>query len=112
MRKCVQRISELVDSLTPGDRRKLREIYAAVQETEAIADYTLDLMLAGAAKSLGRYIVAIGASGELDAEVVSTHIDAMHTLGLLTSAQHVEREKLVDGLRRIVDKKIGRKMAA
>ena len=111
VRKCVQRISELVDALTPGDRRKLRDIYSAVQETEAHADATLDAMLAAAAKSLGRYIVAIGASGELDAEVVTTHIDAMHTLGLLTSAQHNERENLISGLQRIVDKKLGR-MAA
>jgi hypothetical protein len=32
----------------------------------------------------------------------------MHTLGMLTGAQHAERQKLVDGLGRIVDKKLGR----
>lgn len=109
VRNCVQRISELVDSLSPGDRRKLREIYATVQETEAIADQTLDAMLAAVTKSLGRYIVAVGASGDLDNEVITTHIDA---LGVLSSAQHVEREKLVEGLHRVVDKKLGRKSAA
>lgn len=112
VRNCVQRISELVDSLSPGDRRKLREIYATVQETEAIADQTLDAMLAAVTKSLGRYIVAVGASGDLDNEVITTHIDAMHTLGVLSSAQHVGREKLVEGLHRVVDKKLGRKSAA
>ncbi len=112
VRICVQKISELAKVLTDGDRRKLREIYGAVQETQQIADETRDVMLASAARSLGRYITAIGASGALDQEVVSTHIDAMHTLGMLTSAQHEERQKLVDGLERIVDKKLGRKRAA
>jgi hypothetical protein len=108
VRACVHRISELTDDLTPGDRRKLREIYTAVQETETIADEILDMMLASAAKSLNRYITAIGAAGIIDTEVLVTHIDAMHTLGQLSSVQHTEREQLVDGLQRIVDKKLGR----
>ena len=108
VRKCVQAISELAKVLTAGDRKKLREIYNAVKETETIADDTRDVMLATAARSLGRYITAIGANGLLDEEVVSTHIDAMHTLGMLTSAQHDERQKLVSGLARTVDKKLGR----
>jgi CheY-like chemotaxis protein len=108
VRICVQKISELAKVLSSGDRKKLREIYSAVKETESVADVTRDLMLATAARSLGRYITAIGANGVLDDEVVSTHIDAMHTLGMLTSAQHEERQKLVDGLARIVDKKLGR----
>jgi CheY-like chemotaxis protein len=108
VRKCVQAISELAKVLTAGDRKKLREIYSAVKETETLADDTRDVMLATAARSLGRYITAIGANGLLDQEVVSTHIDAMHTLGMLTSAQHDERQKLVNGLARIVDKKLGR----
>ena len=108
VRKCVQTISELANVMTAGDRKKLREIYSAVKETETIADDTRDVMLATAARSLGRYITAIGANGLLDQEVVSTHIDAMHTLGMLTSTQHDERQKLVSGLGRIVDKKLGR----
>jgi DNA-binding response OmpR family regulator len=108
VRQCLQKISELADSLSPGDRRKLREIYTAVQEAESIADETLDQMMASAARSLGRYIMAVGASGNLDCEVVTTHLDAMHTLGLLSSIQHAERENLVGGLHRIVDKKLGR----
>ena len=69
-------------------------------------------MLQSAARSLGRYIVATGAEGALDIETVETHIDAMQTLGSLTGAQHKERQKLVDGLERVVDKKLGRKRAA
>ncbi|MBI1360969.1 MAG: response regulator [Alphaproteobacteria bacterium] len=112
VRTCVKKISEMAEGLTAGDRRKLREIYSAVKETEAIADESRDAMLGAAARSLGRYIMAIGATGTPDAEVMSTHIDAMHSLGLLTSAQHKERQNLVDGLVRIVDKKLGRIRAA
>ena len=112
VRKCVKAICELSSGLTEGDRRKLRDIYAAVRETQSIADETKDAMLGAAARSLGRYINAIGAKGVADPEVMSTHIDAMHSLGLLGSAQHQERQDLIDGLMRIVDKKLGRTKAA
>ena len=36
VRLCVQKISESVKALTPGDRKKLREVYAAVKQTESI----------------------------------------------------------------------------
>jgi hypothetical protein len=52
--------------------------------------------------------MAVGAGGILDEETVRTHIDAMHTLSVLTSAEYDERQKLVEGLSRIVDKKLGR----
>jgi len=105
---CVTKISELFSGLTPGDRRKLRDIYQAVQETEQLADDVRDSMMAAAARSLSRYITAIGASRELDDEVVSTHVDAMQKLGFLTSEHEVERKALVDGLDAVVNKKLGR----
>jgi DNA-binding response OmpR family regulator len=112
VRKCVARLSELSLGLTAGDRRKLREIYAATKETEGMADETKDAMMGAAARSLGRYIMAVGANGSPDAEVMTTHIDAMHTLGQLSGAQHRERELLVEGLVRVVDKRLGRTKVA
>jgi CheY-like chemotaxis protein len=112
VRLCVQKISELFSKLQPGDRRQLRAILAAVQEAEATADFMTDTMLSGAARSLGRYITGIGAAAPLDAEVVMTHIDAMQTLGVLTSAEFCERQKLVDGLAGIVTKRLGLVVAA
>ncbi len=112
VRKCVTKLSELSSGLTAGDRRKLREIYSASKETENLADETKDAVLGAAARSLGRYIMAIGANGVPDPEVMTTHIDAMHTLGMLSSTQHQEREMLVQGLVRVVDKKLGRGEAA
>lgn len=112
VRACVKKISELTVGLTPGDRRKLREIYFAVKEAESLAEGSQDVMMGEAARSLGRYITAIGSTGTPDSEVLTTHIDAMHTLGMLTSEHHVERENLIKGLKKVVDKKLARLRAA
>ncbi len=112
VRGCVKRISELSLGLTAGDRRKLREVFFAVKETELKADEFKDQLMGDAARSLGRYIAAIGANGTPDPEVLTTHIDAMHTLGVLTSEHHDERENLIAGLKKVVDKRLGRSNAA
>jgi len=112
VRACVRKISELAVDLSPTDRRKLREIYFATKETETVADSVKDQMMGDAARSLGRYISAVGASGLLDKEVLTTHIDAMHTLGVLGSRQLAERESLIKGLHKVVEKKLARARAA
>lgn len=112
VRSCVKKISELAIDLSPTDRRKLREIYFATKETESVADSVKDKMMGDAARSLGRYISSVGASGLLDKEVLTTHIDAMHTLGVLGSRQLAERESLIAGLQKVVDKKLARARAA
>lgn len=112
VRKCVQKISECVAGLSSRDRKMLRQIYSAVKETETLANDARDEALGAAARSLGRYITAVGANGVVDEETVRTHIDAMHSLSVLTSAEYAEREKLVEGLTRVVDKKLGRNVDA
>lgn len=107
VRACVTRLSELSAGLTPGDRKKLRDIWAAAQETQDMADQTKDAALGVAARSLGRYITAVGAKGTPEQDVLATHIDAMHTLGQLTGEQHEERDNLAQGLIRVVDKRLG-----
>jgi len=109
VRLCVKRISELSTDLSPGDRRKLREIYSAVRDTEQLADEVTDQAMGDAARSLGRYIQAIGGSGVVDPEVLTTHIDAMQKLGVMGAAILAEREQLVRGLIAVVDKRLGRK---
>lgn len=111
VRQAVSKISELSANLSPGDRRKLREIYNAVRDTEQIADEVRDQFMGDAARSLARYITAIGGSGAVDQDVLSTHIDAMQKLGFMTSAHMAEREELVRGLVKVVDKRLGRKNA-
>jgi len=109
---CVRKISELAIDLSPDDRRKLREIYYATKHVEEVADSLKDKMMGDAARSLGRYLSAVGASGNVDKDVLITHIDAMHTLGLLSSQHHGEREGLIKGLQQVVDKKLARLRAA
>jgi DNA-binding response OmpR family regulator len=108
VRRCVARISELTDCLTPGDRRKLREVYTAVSDAEQLADDVRDQSMGDAARSLGRYIAAIGGSGAVDPEVLTTHIDAMQKLGYLSAEHTAERAQLVTGLVAVVDKRLGR----
>ena len=111
VRLCVQKISEFGSVLTTGDQHKLREIYNSAMQTETLASQMKDEALGAAARSLGRYIAAVGAAGTPDPEVISTHIDAMHSLGVLTSAQHEERQDVIEGLRRIVQQKLGARAA-
>lgn len=112
VRMCVSRLSQRAQNLTPGDRRKLHEIYQSAQDAEQLADDVRDEMLAAAARSLGRYITAIGATAALDPEVVSTHVDAMQQLCVLGAADHAERQRLVVGLAAVVDKRLRRAPAA
>lgn len=111
VRQCLMRISELASGLTANDRRKLREVYAAVRETEQLADDMRDQALGDAARSLSRYISAVGGAGAVDQETLSTHLDAMQKLILLGSEFSAEREELVAGLVKVVDKRLGRKSA-
>jgi two-component system chemotaxis response regulator CheY len=108
VKMCVRKISELSEGLSAGDRRKLRLIFSAVKDTEAMADKVKDEMMGSAAKSLGRYLHGIGASSALDIDVVQTHIDAMYSLGVLGNEQFAERRKIVDGLETAVQKRLGR----
>ncbi len=108
VRSCVKAISQMTAGQGTFDRRKLQQIYAAVKENKPSADDMNGAMLGEAAKSLGRYLTAIGAKGVADPEVLTTHIDAMHMLCMLSGSQRDESQKLIDGLGRIVDKKLGR----
>lgn len=106
-RLCVEKISQMSADIKPGDRRKLREIYSATQDTEQLADDVQDKQLGDSARSLSRYIVALGANGNIDPDVVSTHIDAMQKLCIMGSEHSAAREKLVEGLAAVVDKRLG-----
>ncbi|HVY85988.1 MAG TPA: response regulator [Caulobacterales bacterium] len=112
VRSCVSKISDLSVGLTAGDRRKLRDVYVATQDTEQLADEVRDQALGDSARSLSRYIGAMGATGLLDLEVVTTHIEAMQKLAYLGCEQAPERAELVEGLVAVVDKRLGRKPAA
>lgn len=108
VRLCVQKISGSGVQLAADDRRKLREVYQSVMLEETRASQMRDDALGDAARSLGRYIEALGAGRAegADLEVVSTHIGAMHTLGKLAGSDEELRLEVIAGLRRVVEKKI------
>jgi CheY-like chemotaxis protein len=108
VRECVGKISRLASGLNPGDRIKLKRIYSAVLEAAELADEIRDEALGAAARSLLRYIIAIGGSAPVDPSVITTHADALVQLGRLNSEQGKAREMLVAGLVAIVDKRLGR----
>jgi len=112
VRQCVFTLSEKCANLAPGDRRKLREVYQAVEATKQVADEVRDEALGEAARSLMRYITAIGAARPLDPEVLSTHIDVMQKLGAIGSEFDNERQELIKGLIAVVDKRVKRASAA
>ena len=111
-RRSIRKISEVAKDLSPGDRKRLREVFAAVNDTEKLADTLSDSALCEASRSLMRYLSAVGAAGEVDPDVLRTHVDAMHQLGVMNSSYAAERAYLVKGLVAVVDKRLGRKTAA
>lgn len=108
VRACVRRLSELTFAVAPGDRRKLREILETVQNLREVAEEVRDMAMAESARSLARYISAVGAARGLEADVLCTHVDAMQKLSFLGVNHHDERCKLVDGLVAVVDKRLRR----
>jgi len=108
VRACVRRLSELTFAVAPGDRRKLREIFEVVEDARDVADEVRDMAMAESARSLARYISAVGAARGLEADVLCTHVDAMQKLSFLGANQDEERRRLVDGLVAVVDKRLRR----
>lgn len=108
----VRRLGELSFSVQPSDRRKLREVFHVVTDVCAVAEMARDVAMVDSARSLARYISAVGAAGGLEGDVLSTHVDAMQKLAFLGSAHQEERLKLVEGLTAVVDKRLGRVRAA
>ena len=104
----VRRLSEITFSVQPADRRKLREVFHVVTDVCEVAEGARDVAMVDSARSLARYISAVGAAGGLESDVLSTHVDAMQKLAFLGSAHQEERLKLVEGLTAVVDKRLGR----
>lgn len=92
--------------LTIGDAKAAREVYRAVQALADVAEQIGDAALALAAKEMGRYLQAQGATERLDPEVVRTHVTALHQLVHLPHAMTQEREAVAHSLRRMVEKKL------
>jgi len=108
----VARTAELFQAVTPGHRLGLREAYEACREVETTAAQMKDDALAAAARSLSRYVVAVGSVNPLDPEAVERHLDAMHRMCALGVSEISERQAIVEDLERLLDVKLGRTRAA
>ncbi|MGE3142591.1 MAG: response regulator [Hyphomonadaceae bacterium] len=108
VRHCTEKLAALAADLPVRDRRRLRELFRLVEDAEQLALDVRDAVLARAARSLARYIVAIGAARDIDLEVVQTHVDALQQLAALGSEEHAARESVLNGLDAVVDKRLGR----
>lgn len=90
----------------PGDAAAARAVFKATNDLLEVAEMIGDPNLAFGAKEMTRYLQAQGATVRLDPEVVRTHIAALHQLVHLPHAMLVERERVAQSLKRMVDKKL------
>lgn len=95
-----------VRTLDPGDPRSVRTVFKAVQELIEVAKQIGDTSLDLGAKEMARYFQAHGATDRIDAEVVRTHVAALHQLVHLPATLGQERQRVALSLKRMVDKKL------
>lgn len=99
-------------TLQPGDAKAAREVYRAVQDLVEVGEQIGDPNLTLGAREMARYLQAQGATERLDPEVVRTHVAALHQLAHLPHALGDERQRVAQGLKRMVDKKLRQANAA
>lgn len=99
-------------ALKPGDAKAAREVYKAVQDLVEVGEQIADPSLTMGAREMARYLQAQGATERLDPEVVRTHVAALHQLVHLPHALCEERQRVAEGLKRMVDKKLRQAAAA
>ncbi len=92
--------------LAPGDADAARRVYKAAQDLIEIAEQIGDAALSLGAKEMTRYLQAQGATENLRADVVQTHVAALHQIAHLPHALDSERQNVAQSLKRMVDKKL------
>lgn len=111
-RACVAKLEARAKELAPGDPKAAREVYKAVQDLVEVGEQIGDPSVVIGAREMARYLMAQGATERLDPEVVRTHVAALHQLVHLPHALCEERQRVAEGLRRMVDKKLRQADAA
>lgn len=92
--------------LVSGDQAAARKVYQAAQALHDVAQDIQDANLAFATREMMRYFKSQGATNRLDADVVRTHVAALHQLAHIPHALGDERDRVAQGLKRMVDKKL------
>lgn len=105
-RSSVLALETCVKELAPGNAKAARDVYRAVQDLVQVGEQIADPSLVMGARDMARYLQAQGATERLDPEVVRTHVAALHQLVHLPHALCEERQRVAEGLKRMVDKKL------
>jgi DNA-binding response OmpR family regulator len=108
----VAALESRANGLKPGDAAAAREVFKAVQDLVEVGEQIGDPSLVIGAREMARYLQAQGATDRLDPEVVRTHVAALHQLVHLPHALCEERQRVAEGLKRMVDKKLRQANAA
>lgn len=97
---------DVAKTLTSGDRRAIRQMYAVAAEFDAVVQDISDPLLGAASKSLITYIQGVGASPRFDHRVVDAHIEAMTQLLDLSRAEDTMRARVAKALDVLVVRKL------
>jgi CheY-like chemotaxis protein len=108
----VAALETAVGRLMDGDSDAARGVYRAVQALVDAAEQIGDASLALGAREMARYVQAQGMTERLDADVVNTHLAALHQLAHLPHTLAAERDKVAKSLKRMIDKKLRQANAA
>ena len=104
--QCAMKMNALAKSIDPKDRGAVRTLYNTANEANEIARQIRDDALELATLCVSRYIEGVGASGALQAQVISTHMNAIRMLLSNKSQNSSERLELAQGLQKIVLRKL------
>lgn len=104
--QCAERLTTLAKSIDPRDRGGVRTLYNTANEANDIAKKIEDEALELATVCVARYIEGVGASGALQAQVISAHMDAIRLLLSAKGGKSHARLEIAQGLEKIVKRKL------
>lgn len=111
-KECLVRLSLATQDLKAGDLAAAQSVLARVFELRSIAMDNHDSQLAAAASDLHRYVEGLGATPHLSTEALTVHLDALDRLIAIPRARTVERLRLAEGLRAMIDRKLASSRSA
>lgn len=106
LESCAEQLSQFSKTIDPANRAEVRQLYNTASEANEIARQLEDTALELATQCVSRYIEGVGASGALQASVISAHVDAIRMLMTSVKSEAAERIQIAQGLKIIVLQKL------
>lgn len=104
--QCTEVICKIATEIDPTNRAEVRHLFNTANEANEIAQRLRDEALEVATNCISLYIQGVGASGALQAFVLTTHVEALRLLLGSTDRDSNERLQIAHGLRTIVAQKL------